>query len=69
MDPTACARRFLSAFDDGDAEETRDAATDLMHWLSNGGFAPELTADETRRLWLAVSELAHRALCWERAEL
>ncbi len=69
MDPTACARRFLSAIDDGETEEARDAATDLDLWLASGGFAPELTPDELRQLWHAVSELAHKALAWERAEL
>ncbi|MGE0789771.1 MAG: hypothetical protein AB7S26_29125 [Sandaracinaceae bacterium] len=69
MDPTACARRFLSAIDEGDTEEARDAATDLVFWLSAGGFLPELTDGEHRRLWSAVSELAHIAVAWERAEL
>lgn len=69
MDPTACLRRFLSASDDGDTEEARDAATDLMFWLAGGGFPPELTRDEHRRLWHAVSELAIKAVAWERAEL
>jgi len=69
MDPTACVRRFLSAIDDGDTEEARDAATDLVFWLTRGGFAPELTPDEHRQLWHAVSELAHKVLAWERAEL
>lgn len=69
MDPTACVRRFLAASDEGDAEGVRDAATDLAFWLADGGAVPELTAHETRRLWSAISNLAHVALMWERAGL
>lgn len=41
MDPTACLQRCLDALDDGDQDEAREAAEDLLRWLDNGGFPPE----------------------------
>ena len=69
MDPTAAVERFLAAMDDDDHEEARDAADALMFWLTQGGYPPKLTATHQRRLWAAISILAHKALAWERGEL
>jgi len=50
MDPTACLRRILDAFDDGEYENSQDACRDLTDRLWRGGFVAQLEL----RDWFAL---------------
>jgi hypothetical protein len=50
MDPDACLERMLSALDDNDPAEARDACSDLLSWLVGGGFAPSISKKALRRI-------------------
>lgn len=40
MDPNACWARLVSALEEGDGGEAKDAAVDLAEWIDKGGFVP-----------------------------
>ena len=40
MDPDACFSELLSAVADGDGDEARQHAENLITWLQRGGFSP-----------------------------
>ena len=40
MDPDACFSELLSAVAEGDRDETRQHAENLISWLQRGGFSP-----------------------------
>jgi len=50
MDPNACLKRILDAFDCDDFKEAEQAVNDLSLWLFRGGFAP--TSNKSN--WLAI---------------
>ena len=61
MDPTACLRRILEAYDDQDFGEMADACEDLQGWLWKGGFAPVLDAHLASKLTRILAEVAATA--------
>ena len=42
MDPKACFEALLNAQINNDAYEINQYKSDLINWLTNGGFAPEV---------------------------
>ena len=42
MDPQACLNEMLRAIERDDMVEARRALADLMKWLAEGGFMPDL---------------------------
>ena len=40
MDPNACFSDLIEAIAEDDKKLAQERASDLLHWLSRGGFAP-----------------------------
>lgn len=59
MDPTACLNRMLRAWDEKDWAEVVDAADDLLHWITNGGHNPKVTADNIYVICKSMKKLAY----------
>lgn len=47
MDPKECLLRMRTAYDARDREEFDAAAKDYRQWRRNGGFEPDMRANET----------------------
>lgn len=43
MDPTTCLQNLLDNIATGDSEEAQGNCVDLLTWLGQGGFMPDLT--------------------------
>lgn len=61
MDPDALWCRLLAALESSEWDEVAEAASDLLAWLTRGGFPPQIVPDRTHpRAW---SEAVVRSAC------
>lgn len=56
MDPDACMKRALDAYDESDGEELVAALADYSAWLAGGGFAGEEAPDIAEALYWLCAE-------------
>ncbi len=66
MDPNACLERLREAYGIDDKDEIRMASSDLLDWISGGGFLP--TVDEPQLSALLLMARGYgRGTCIEHA--
>ena len=66
MDPTTALENILEAIEQDDYQEAGPAAAALLAWIGAGGFLPDMSEEQRRRIlrwWLAkvISDSEKRA--------
>ena len=64
MDPQATLQRIKEALEEGEREEARHAAVDLVAWLRKGGFRPCFSRDGRRYRLLILEEAPTAERAW-----
>ena len=54
MNPNACLATLVSAIHDNDVEQAKESCFDLIIWLKDGGFAPQVSRDDLRFILLEL---------------